>query len=254
MNTVSDLQKKIIQRIEKIKDLEHLHYIKQQIDNQELANYNTLSEEKYIEYTWQILSCKKRRIVAFSKTWAKQFPSTPGVILFFEEGKVCLLVETESIQNTLSEFSNVNPNTLKTRIGLKKITLLPQFQHLAKNKLGLQCIEAYLNQVIEDNFEVSYIYLTTLRSAFAKALHQQYNPVYGFIQLTKNAPSSKVVTQKNYSIQAIRKNYPNAYKPWTKFEDNNLIHLYQKGIPINKLATFFGRNQGAIRSRIKKLN
>jgi hypothetical protein len=44
----------------------------------------------------------------------------------------------------------------------------------------------------------------------------------------------------------------NAYKPWTKSEDEELMKL--KGeLPIYELAKYFKRRKGAIHSRIKKL-
>jgi hypothetical protein len=45
----------------------------------------------------------------------------------------------------------------------------------------------------------------------------------------------------------------NAYKKWTQDEDYQLIALYQQGFSIFNLMIEFKRNEGAIKSRIKKL-
>ena len=45
----------------------------------------------------------------------------------------------------------------------------------------------------------------------------------------------------------------NAYERWTDSADEELRQLYYKGIPIADLAKQFGRNKGAILSRLKKL-
>lgn len=59
--------------------------------------------------------------------------------------------------------------------------------------------------------------------------------------------------EKSYSLEEKRKTNRNAYQPWTNEDDNRLELLYCEGISISDLSNEFGRNSGAIRSRIKKL-
>ena len=47
--------------------------------------------------------------------------------------------------------------------------------------------------------------------------------------------------------------YTNAYAKWTPEEDLELLKLSGKGLSIKELTKIFERNEGAIRSRIKKL-
>ena len=47
--------------------------------------------------------------------------------------------------------------------------------------------------------------------------------------------------------------YAKAYAKWTPEEDSELLELYSKGWSIKELVNKFERNEGAIRSRIKKL-
>ena len=47
--------------------------------------------------------------------------------------------------------------------------------------------------------------------------------------------------------------YTNAYAKWTPEEDLELLKLSNKGLSIKELTKIFERNEGAIRSRIKKL-
>jgi len=47
--------------------------------------------------------------------------------------------------------------------------------------------------------------------------------------------------------------YHNAYKPWTHDDDERLEILYCEGKTTKELSALFGRNRGAITSRIKKL-
>ena len=59
--------------------------------------------------------------------------------------------------------------------------------------------------------------------------------------------------KKSYSVEEKRKTNWNAYQPWTKKDDSRLELLYCEGKSVTDLSNEFGRNTGAIRSRIKKL-
>ena len=58
--------------------------------------------------------------------------------------------------------------------------------------------------------------------------------------------------QPNYIVEA-RKEHPNAYKPWTSSDDEQLTRLFQEGKSTQELCNIFGRKQGGIRSRLQKL-
>ena len=47
--------------------------------------------------------------------------------------------------------------------------------------------------------------------------------------------------------------YANAYEPWTDADDQKLLQLYSEGKTISELMRIFKRNEGAVRSRIRKL-
>ncbi|MEO9512309.1 MAG: hypothetical protein ABJN84_06410 [Flavobacteriaceae bacterium] len=58
---------------------------------------------------------------------------------------------------------------------------------------------------------------------------------------------------KMYPVEEIRKKHANAYKKWTIEEDEMLeLHFCEKK-SITELCSLFGRNKGAIKSRIEKL-
>ena len=57
---------------------------------------------------------------------------------------------------------------------------------------------------------------------------------------------------KSYSVEEIRQQYPSAYEKWTQEDDNELKRLHDTGLSVSELAERFGRNLGAIRSRLKK--
>lgn len=59
--------------------------------------------------------------------------------------------------------------------------------------------------------------------------------------------------EKAYSVEQIRAQHPQAYRPWTEDNDVLLAHYFDKGMSVSELAEKFGRNEGAIRSRLKKI-
>lgn len=64
---------------------------------------------------------------------------------------------------------------------------------------------------------------------------------------------SKQNGDKSYSVEKIREVHKNAYNPWTPDDDRKLEIFFCEGKKVKELAQFFGRNDGAISSRIKKL-
>jgi hypothetical protein len=57
-----------------------------------------------------------------------------------------------------------------------------------------------------------------------------------------------------YSVEACRREYPNAYDPWSEADDAKLTEWWREGLSLDEIAERFGRKRGAIISRIKKLN
>ena len=61
------------------------------------------------------------------------------------------------------------------------------------------------------------------------------------------------LSERKYTIEEKRQEYGNAYLPWEKEADEYLVRLYEEGKSIKELTEIFERNNGAIRSRLKKL-
>ena len=58
---------------------------------------------------------------------------------------------------------------------------------------------------------------------------------------------------RTLSFNATRELYPNYLKPWTEKDDQELMRMHEEGASFKKLAHHFGRNEGAVRSRVEKL-
>jgi len=59
---------------------------------------------------------------------------------------------------------------------------------------------------------------------------------------------------KKYDVKNIKKEYPNAYEPWTVKEEKKLVELYRNGKTFSHIAHQLGRKPNAIRSRLIKLD
>ena len=70
------------------------------------------------------------------------------------------------------------------------------------------------------------------------------------------APPKKVSKSSASSwqekIARMRQTHPNAYKPWTKSDDDTLKQDFQNGVSVEDLAKQLGRHEGSIRVRLQK--
>ena len=53
--------------------------------------------------------------------------------------------------------------------------------------------------------------------------------------------------------EEVRKEYPNAYEPWTEEDEALLGELFQQGHQVEELMVHFKRNRGGIERRLEKL-
>ena len=63
----------------------------------------------------------------------------------------------------------------------------------------------------------------------------------------------QLLGEPTYSIEACRIDHPNVYMPWTQEDDDKLEQLFREGKTTKELSEIFRCKQGAIRSRVKKL-
>ena len=54
-------------------------------------------------------------------------------------------------------------------------------------------------------------------------------------------------------IKKVRLKYSNAYKPWTKENDNKLQKMFLDGVTKTNIAKAFDRGPGSILARLKRL-
>lgn len=71
---------------------------------------------------------------------------------------------------------------------------------------------------------------------------------------SSSSPKPPMPELKNSFISQQRKQYANAYQPWTPEEEAKLKKLVEQGMEITEICEQLGRNEGSINSRMKKLN
>lgn len=71
--------------------------------------------------------------------------------------------------------------------------------------------------------------------------------------LRKAARFIKKSQRKIYSVDQVRRDYPNAYNLWTEKEEYCLKDLYAQNKAVDEMAAILQRKPSAIRSRLKKL-
>lgn len=141
-----------------------------------------------------------------------------------------------------------------------------------KRNLGVSTIASHLAKLYNDGHSIdlgSYISKDEI-SKIAQAKIKLENPPalkpyfeffeetipydkirIGLAILEKESMNTNI--EKVYSVNEIRLEHSEAYKKWDSEEDSKLENLYKQGKKINELALLFGRNQGAINSRLKKI-
>jgi len=79
-------------------------------------------------------------------------------------------------------------------------------------------------------------------------------PIQPAVRLSKTTVSkSNFDGEKSYDVEAIRKEFNQANRPWSKDDDDYLRKRFLEGAAISDLVSEFGRQSGGIQSRIKKL-
>jgi len=58
---------------------------------------------------------------------------------------------------------------------------------------------------------------------------------------------------KSYTVELVRTKHSEAYKPWTPEQDEKLAEMFSNDLSDSEIIKHFGRNAGAIRSRLRKL-
>lgn len=190
----------------------------------------------------------KRKIIQFSPEWIKSFPAKAGVYIVREEGKICYCGESGNIQKRMKDLFDTRNHSLRIKIGNLRFSETQGFKKATSSNKFPDFIEKKLNQIFEDNFEVSAIPVEIGRKELEERIVEKHTPIYNTRGKRKtNEP------RKTYSLSEIRKERSNAYKPWSEEEENKMMMLHNDGKTTKEIAVILDRKNGAILSRLKKV-
>ena len=93
----------------------------------------------------------------------------------------------------------------------------------------------------------------TYEQILVQDLAWTYHDIFQAAAEALNAPP---VTNedKSYDVEEIRLAHPRAYEKWSDAEDGQLSELCRSGKSVREIAKALDRQEGAIRSRMAKLN
>ena len=94
--------------------------------------------------------------------------------------------------------------------------------------------------------------LASTSSADLQKLHDSFIAAAGSSK-TKSSAGPKAEKVPGTGFDELRKEHPNAYKPWNEDQDEQLHQEFMKGTPTADMAILFGRKKGAIHARLVKL-
>jgi len=205
-----------------------------------IENYLVKLERSLIDGDWKLFE--------FSKTWLQSFDTAAGVYVIREEGKICYVGETGSLRKRIKDLFDTRNHSLRRTIGNKRFLDVKGYEAGTASKKFPQEFEGELNQILEDNFEISTIVVKIGRKELEERLIEKYQPVYNSRGKRKSEEKPKT-----YSLDDKRAVHKNAYSPWTAEEEQQLMDLHHKGFKVKEISETLGRNEGAIQSRLKKL-
>ncbi|MCF8410284.1 MAG: DUF3276 family protein [Crocinitomicaceae bacterium] len=104
--------------------------------------------------------------------------------------------------------------------------------------------------VIKESIRVKDGFSTNSIKVFEESL-ENFNGVMKKITIKLN--EFKKQKSKTYTVSEKREKNNNAYAKWTQENDNLLERLFCERKTVDELSKIFGRNEGAIKSRIDKL-
>ncbi len=205
----------------------------------------TQIEEYLVKLENDLLNNSEKKKIELSRNWANTFPNEAAVYLFRENGEICYVGETGSIKGRMNDILNTKNHTLRRNLGTHHFSELPTYEKASSKKSFCDEIEILLNEKIVTNLTISYILIDLGRKELEERLYYKFSPKYSI--------KGKRGIKKGYTLSEKREKNKNAYLPWTNEDDNKLELLFCEGKNVKELSEIFGRNNGSIQSRIKKL-
>lgn len=201
---------------------------------------------KYLdELEDKLLNHSEQIPIELTRAWAGQFPNEAAVYIFREDDMVCYVGETGSLRGRMNDILNTKNHTVRRNLGSSHFAEHPNFEKASSRKSFHDEIEALLNEVITKHLKLSYILVDLGRKELEERLFDKLQPCYSI--------KGKRGSKKTYTKEKKQQAHKNAYERWSTEDDEKLELLFCEGKTVKELSAIFARNEGAIESRIKKL-
>lgn len=115
-----------------------------------------------------------------------------------------------------------------------------------------------LNRMALTMHDGAYLIDDQLRARSEKDVKRYSELETAYLAKKAALPKAKSSAQKTGAaswqakLEKMRKDHPNAYKPWRELEDSQLLDNWSAGKTIVQLAAKLGRHEGSVRARLKK--
>ena len=199
----------------------------------------TQIEEYLLGLEHKLLNEFERKTISYTRDWANSFPTQSAVYLFREEGEICYVGETNSIREKMNHIFNTRDYAVEKKSENKFTGKANSRKNLADE------LEVMLKDTVQEHLTLSYVLVDLGRKELEERLTVKFKPKYNLLD-----GEEKIKTYTKAEKQAV---HQNAYEKWSIEDDEKLEKLFCERKTVTQLAETFGRNNGAIRSRIKKL-
>lgn len=202
--------------------------------------------EEYLgELEDELLTQSARIPVVLSNEWVGQFGEAAAVYALWEDDTIVFVGETGSLKGRMKDMLNTENHTARRNLGKAHFSAHPNFENASSSKSFPEDIEYLLNELITKHLKLSFVFVELGRTELKERVFAKLEPKYSL--------KGKRGTKKSYTKAQKQEENKNAYKPWTKEDDEQLEQLFCEGKTVPELMAIFARNEGAIESRIKKL-
>jgi hypothetical protein len=119
-----------------------------------------------------------RHKIELTRSWASDFPSTPGIYIIRLGDTIIYAGETGSIRGRLKDMTDTRNHTLRRSIGVKLYSSRPDFTKPSSKSKFCDAIEAELNKYITSCMTLSFLPVDLGRKELEEKLIKMYSPEY----------------------------------------------------------------------------
>lgn len=207
---------------------------------------NTEIEDYLFNLENSLINESKRQKIDLTKEWADNFPQSAGVYILREGDEIIYVGESGFLSGRMKDILDTRNHSLRRRIGSLNFSNVLGFEKASSRKKFIDEIELMIDNYLKEKMEISYLEVPLGRKELEERIIEKYPVKYNNIR-------KRGSEERSYNFAEVRRDFENAYMTWSKEEDEKLEILFCEKKSVKELSTIFGRNSGAIRSRINKL-